>query len=266
MKTRVTHGTVRLSNNEMDYFTFGSGKKQMVILPGMGLKSVTDVAEGVASSYRLLSDAFTITVFDRTKFLTGNYTLTQLAEDTAEAMELLSIKDACVFGASQGGVMAMIIAVMHPELVGRLALGSTAARLNPVSEQVMNKWMELAEQGDLQAFLDYFVSVLYGKDFADKFGAFVKLAHKDVTEADFRRFIILGKTFDTLDLFNKLDQIQCPTLVLGAIDDKVLTAQASFEIAQKLGCACYFYDSRYGHCAFDEAPDYKQRLLDFFTA
>ena len=80
-----------------------------------------------------------------------------------------------------------------------------------------------------------------------------------VTEADFERFIILGKSFDTLDIYDRLEQIHCPTLVLGAIDDKVLTAQASFEIAQKLGCACYFYESKYGHCAFDEAPDYKQR-------
>ena len=227
MKTTVKRATVRLSHNEMDYFTFGSGKRQMVILPGMALKSIMNVAEGVASSYRLLSDEFTITVFDRTKFLTENYTLTQLAEDTAEAMQRLSIRNACVFGASQGGVMAMIIAIMHPELVGRLALGSTAARLDPMSAQVMDKWMELAEQRDLQALLDCFVSVLYGRDW--------------------------------------LEQIHCPTLVLGAIDDKVLTAQASFEIAQKLGCACYFYESKYGHCAFDEAPDYKQRLLDFFT-
>ena len=153
MKTTVKRATVRLSHNEMDYFTFGSGKRQMVILPGMALKSIMNVAEGVASSYRLLSDEFTITVFDRTKFLTENYTLTQLAEDTAEAMQRLSIRNACVFGASQGGVMAMIIAIMHPELVGRLALGSTAARLDPMSAQVMDKWMELAEQRDLQALL-----------------------------------------------------------------------------------------------------------------
>ena len=224
MKTTVKRATVRLSHNEMDYFTFGSGKRQMVILPGMALKSIMNVAEGVASSYRLLSDEFTITVFDRTKFLTENYTLTQLAEDTAEAMQRLSIRNACVFGASQGGVMAMIIAIM----------------------QVMDKWMELAEQRDLQALLDCFVSVLYGRDFAEKFGAFIKLSHQDVTEADFERFIILGKSFDTLDIYDRLEQIHCPTLVLGAIDDKVLTAQASFEIAQKLGCACYFYESKYG--------------------
>ena len=39
MKTTVKRATVRLSHNEMDYFTFGSGKRQMVILPGMALKS-----------------------------------------------------------------------------------------------------------------------------------------------------------------------------------------------------------------------------------
>ena len=37
------------------------------------------------------------------------------------------------------------------------------------------------------------------------------------------------------------------------------------EIAEKLNCPLYLYGEEYGHCVFDEAPDYKQRIYDFFT-
>ena len=36
------------------------------------------------------------------------------------------------------------------------------------------------------------------------------------------------------------------------------------EIAEKLGCPIYLYGGEYGHCVFDEAPDYKQRMYHFF--
>lgn len=263
-KTSVYRGTVKISQNEMDYFTFGAGQTPMVILPGLSLKSVVISAEGVAGAYRGFADDFKVYCFDRTKFLSKNYTLEQLAEDTADAMQALGIKNACVFGASQGGMMAQYIAINYPDLVGRLVLASTCARLNPTAKTVMSTWVRYASQGDIDSFCDYFISVLYGKEFAEKFGEFVRLAHKDVTQKDFDRFIILGESCDTLNTYDSLDKIQCPTLVLGAVNDKVLTAQASFEIAEKLGCACYLYDNRYGHCVFDEAPDYKDRLMQFF--
>ena len=38
MNTKVQRGTVRTKDNEVDYFRFGAGERQMVILPGMGVK------------------------------------------------------------------------------------------------------------------------------------------------------------------------------------------------------------------------------------
>lgn len=265
MKTTVTRGSVLLNGNEMEYFTFGSGETPMVILPGLSVRSVMQSAEGVASAYRLFSDRFKVYCFDRTKTITENITIEELSEDTACAMRTLGIQNACVFGASQGGMIAQYIAICHPDLVGKLLLGSTCARLNAVSEAVMQRWITLAEAGNIEAFMDGFIDVLYGKAFAESFGEFIRVAHRDTTAADFRRFIRLGRSCDTLNTYDLLDRIQCPTLVVGAIHDRVLTAQSSFEIAEKLGCPCYFYGSEYGHCAFDEAPDYKQRMFDFFT-
>lgn len=260
----VTCATVVLAHNEMEYFTFGKGKTPMVILPGMSLKSIMNSAAGVASAYRAFAEDFTVYCFDRTKFLTENYTIGQFAEDTAEAMRILGIKNACVFGASQGGMIAMYLAIDHPGLVKKLLLGSTCARPNPTSEAIITKWISLAEQGDTEGLCDCFVDVLYGRAFAEKFGDFIKLIHRDTTMEELSRFAMIGKACDDLDIYDRLDEIRCPVLVIGAENDRVLTAQASVEIAEKLGCGCYLYGSEYGHSVFDEAPDYKDRIIDFF--
>lgn len=260
----IIRGTVRLRDNGMDYFSFGTGKKPFVMLPGLTVKSIVMSAEGVAAAYRMFADEFTVTVFDRTKYITENITLEQLAEDTAEAMELLGIKNACVFGTSQGGMIAQCIALAHPDLVGKMILASSCSRLNPVSAAVMNDWVSLAQKGDVAEFCDRFIGILYGEEFAEKFAEFIKIAHRDISAEDFRRFIFLAKSCESFDVYDRLNEISCPVLVTGAVNDKVLTAQASVEIAEKIGCECYMYGSEYGHCVFDEAPDYKQRIMDFF--
>lgn len=265
MKTIVERGTVKLRENKMDYFRFGSGKTPFVMLPGLSVKSVMNSAEGVAAAYKMFAEQFTVICFDRTKFLEENYTVEMLADDTAEAMAALGIRDACVFGASQGGMMAQYIAAKHPELVKKLLLASTCARLNPTAEAVMTRWTDNARRGDINSFCNDFIDVLYGRAFAEKFGEFIRLAHQDVTAADFERFMLLGKSCGNLDTLELLGQIKCSVLVVGAVNDRVLTAQASLEIAQRLGCPCYLYGAEYGHCVFDEAPDYKQRIYNFFT-
>ena len=130
----------------------------------------------------------------------------------------------------------------------------------------MARWVQCAERGDIDGFCDSFIDLLYGREFAEKYGEFIRLAHRDISAEDFRRFVILGKSCDTLNTYDSLDKIKCPTLVIGAKNDRVLTAQASVEIAGKLGCECYLYGEEYGHCVFDEAPDYKSRIMRFFKS
>ena len=54
-------------------------------------------------------------------------------------------------------------------------------------------------------------------------------------------------------------------MAVGAEQDSVFPGNVSArEIAEKLGCGLYVY-SDYRHAVYDEAPDYKERVWDFFT-
>ena len=71
-----------------------------------------------------------------------------MASDTAAVMRALGLRDADVFGASQGGMIAMYLAADDPELVHALVLGSTTACCNETIAAFGERWMELAQKRD----------------------------------------------------------------------------------------------------------------------
>ena len=140
----------------MRYFRFGHGEKTFVILPGISVQSVTLSAEAVAEAYAGLAERCTVYVFDRSETLPDRYTVEDMADDTAEAMAALGLRGVYLFGASQGGMMALVIAIRHPELVGKLVLGSTSSRITDEQFAVLSHWAELARQGDrVGLYLDF---------------------------------------------------------------------------------------------------------------
>ena len=81
---------------------------------------------------------------------------------------------------------------------------------------------------------------------------------------DVRRFTILAKACLTCNAYEELEKIKCPVFVIGGRKDQIVTGKASEEIAEKLGCRIYMYESL-GHAAYEEAKDFNQRVFDFFN-
>ena len=255
--------TVSTDGVTMDYVVFGSGEKIFVILPGLSIHSVMGSAEAIAAAYQSFAEEYTVYVFDRAKDLKEGYTVRDMAEDTAKAMEALHIEGADVFGASQGGMMAQYLAIDHPALVHKLILGSTLSKPNDTFLNVVDTWISLAEARDEDGLLACFADQIYGKATLEAYRDYLITSNRGITEEEYQRFIILANACKTFDCYDALSSIQCPVLVLGSEGDQVVTAEGSLEIAEKLNCPLYLYDAQYGHGVYDEAPDYKQRCLDF---
>ena len=76
------------------------------------------------------------------------------------------------------------------------------------------------------------------------------------------RFLALAEACLTCNSWLRLDQIACPVLVLGGGQDQVLTGRASEEMAERLECPIHLYE-QLGHAAYDEAPDFNRRVMEF---
>lgn len=254
--------TVRVNNFEMDYCRFGHGEKTFVILPGLSVQSVMPLAEVVAEAYSSLAEEYTVYLFDRRKEIPDTYAVQDMARDTIAAFKALGLEDVYLFGASQGGMIAMTIAIEEPNMVRKLVLGSTAARMNPERYRKVEEWVQLAKDGNAEELYLAFGKAVYPDAVYEQYKGFLAESAKSVTKTELGRFIILAEGMKGFDVTSRLKEITCPVLVLGARDDKVLGGDASEEIAEKIGCDVYMYEG-YGHAAYDLAPDYRERIKHF---
>ena len=258
--------TVETDAFSMDYFRFGHGTKTMVILPGLSVQSVMGAAEAVAQAYAPLTEEFTIYLFDRRKELPESYSIGDMARDTAEAFRVLGLEDLYLFGASQGGMIAMTLAIEHPELVTKLVLGSTSACVSEEGFETLAGWIELAKAGDREGLYLAFGEAINPPEIFEQYRELLIGAAATVTDEELTRFVILAEGTRGFDVTEQLPKIACPVLVIGDRDDRVLGAEASELIAEKLAgrddCELFMYEG-YGHAAYDNAPDYKERILRF---
>ena len=259
---RAEEKTIQVFGSPMTYVSFGRGEKQLVIIPGLSLKSIHGSAPALAWMYRIFLEEYRVYVFDRKEALPEPCTVSALADDVAEAMRQLEITKADVIGISQGGMIAQYLAMHYPELVRKLVLGVTLSRENDTLRTVIDQWVKMADKKDYKAIVQSMLENMYSEQYVRKYGWLFPIAMKTAKLVDPERFIQLAKACLTCDAYGRLKEIRCPVLVLGGKEDKIVTARASEEIAEKLSCPIYMYDGL-GHSAYEEGKDFNQRIYDF---
>lgn len=256
--------TIRTERFEMDYFVFGEGKKQFVMIPGISVEPVSKSAAAVAAAYDMFGKDYTVYVFDRARKFGDRYSIEEMSRDTAEAMRLAGVKDAYILGASQGGMILLTIARDHPELVNRGILASTACRIGDAGRAVLERWRDLARTGEPEKMNHEMFSHLYTPEYIETYKDIFAALEKQGSREEMHKLAVLCDACMNFDMYDSLGDIRCPMLVIGAENDTVFPAEtASREMAEKLGCGLYIYE-HYCHAVYDEAPDYKARIMEFF--
>lgn len=264
----VIKDTIHSNGFSMDFFKFGHGNKTLVMLPGLSLKKIQPDAEKVAEAYSIMEDEFTVYLFDRRNELPPVYSIYDMAKDTATVIKGLGLKDIYLCGVSQGGMIAMSIAIENPRLVKKLALGSTSSHVDAKQLAAINEWISLAQKGEKEALCLSFAEKIYPPNVYDQCKDYFINLSKTITDEDIKRFIILASGTKGFHVTEILKVINCPVLAIGVFEDPVLDSDATMEMAEQFDWNCdfnLFMYTGFGHAAFDTAPDYKQRLFDFFT-
>ncbi|MBQ3866799.1 MAG: alpha/beta hydrolase [Clostridia bacterium] len=253
----------------MRFCRFGRGERDLVILPGLSVQSVMAAAPAIAAAYAPLTKDFTVTVFDRREDLPPRYAIREMAEDTAAAMTSSGLKTVSLFGASQGGMIAMELAGLFPDRVEKLALGSTAARVPDGAFSTVETWIRLARARDAAGLYAAFGEAVYPPAVWKAVGKGLIRSAESVTEEELDRFVILAEGTRGFDGTAALEKIACPVLAIGDRTDRIFGAEGTLAIGEilrdKAGAETWLYDG-YGHAAYDVAPDYKERLLRFLLS
>ena len=256
---------LRLDSGEMDYIRFGGGARTLVMLPGVGdgLKTVKGTALPFALLYRELAKDFTVYVFSRRVSLPEHMSTREMAEDLNAAMEALGLREAAVVGVSQGGMIAQWLAVDHPDKVGKLVLVVTLSRLNDTVRGAVAGWTEMAERGDYKGIMLDTAERSYSEKRLRQARLEYSLLGSLGKPKSFARFLTQAESCVTHDCYDRLGEIACPTLVIGGSEDKIVTGEASAEIARAIpGSELYIYEGL-SHGLYEEAPDFLGRVAAF---
>ena len=251
--------------NNTDYIRFGTGPRNLVILPGLGdgLKTVRGTALPMAWMYRIFAKDFTVFMFSRSSSLPQGHSTRDMAQDLKETMDALGIEKGDILGVSMGGMIAQWLAIDHPDKVEKLILAVTSPRPNDILTESLMEWMAQAKANAHGALMESNLRKIYSEGYYRKSKPLLPLLSKITRPKSYDRFLIQAEACLHHNAFDLLPRICSPTLVIGGQQDKALGWEASREMAAQIPGAELKLYPQWGHGLYEEAPDFNRTVLEF---
>lgn len=267
MLWNAKNGRAPLNGGTMNYVSFGTGSRRLVILPGLsdGLTTVDGKALLLAGSYRPFLRDFTVYMFSRREPLAAGHSIRDMAADQAAALSALGIDRVSVLGVSQGGMIAQYLAIDYPELVDRLVLAVTAPRINDVILGCILRWMDMARQGNHKALMFDTAERSYSPAYLKKYRKMYPILGFVGKPGSYDRFLANAQAILSFDAWDQLPGIACPTLILGGEEDRIVGPEAARELSERIPRSELFLYPGLGHAAYEEAKDFYGRVFGFLS-
>ena len=248
-----------------DYIRFGTGRKNLILLPGLGdgLRTVKGTALPMALYYRSLAKDYTVYIFSRKRELSRGCTTRDMARDLKEAMDALGLEKASLVGISMGGMIAQHFAADYPQRLEKLVLAVTSGRENPVLLESLNEWQACAKAGDHMALMDSNIRRIYSDAYYRKNKWMIPLTGNLMKPKSYDRFLIMAEACRSHNAWETLSAIRIPTLVIGGELDRALGGEASRELAARIPGAQLKMYPQWGHGLYEEAIDFLPTVRSF---
>lgn len=268
MLYNAKNGTVKIGNTSMCYAAFGNGKKNLIMIPGLGdgLRADKKVAHLYALLYGKFAKDYKVYVFSQKSEMPDRYSTRKMAADVKEAMDILGIERADVIGVSLGGMIAQHLAADYPDMIENLVLVVSSARKNHYIQAAISGWIEMAKRDDYRKLMVDNLKKMYTKEYLEKNKWMMAVAGKIGKPKSYGRFIIMARACICHNAYEKLQKIQAKTFVIGGALDRTVGVKASYEMAERIPNSTLKIYSQYGHALYEEAKDFNQTVLEFLQS
>lgn len=254
--------SVSINNSEMEYIEFWNWEKVLIIIPWLSIKSILINPEAIESAFSDFINDYKIYLIDSLKKVPENYSIEEMAEDTYKTIKEIWIETCNIFWASQGWMIAQCIAINHPDLIEKLILWSTTPKVEKKSELIISRRIDLAKNNKIEELNKTMASDIYSEKTLKQFWEIILNMNKDVSDEELQKFIILAESIKYFNIEDKLQNIKCKTLAISSKKDKIFWKEWAEIIAEKTNGKLYIYED-YSHAVYDEAPDFRTKMLEF---
>ena len=263
--TMHKNGCVKVGNTDMYYASFGEGKKNLIVLPGLsdGLWTVKGKAWLLSGSYKHFFKDYTVYMFSRKNELPEGYSIKDMADDQAVALKNLGIEKTMVMGVSQGGMVAQLLAANYPELVEKLILVVTASYANDTIKSVVTKWIEMTTTSTHTDLMLDTADKVYTAQFNEKNKKYLPLVARFTKPTNYDRFLKNAYAILNFDARAELSKIKCPTYIMSGNCDNTVGNDAPYELKEGIaGSEILIFDGL-GHGLFEEDKTFYDKVLSF---
>jgi pimeloyl-ACP methyl ester carboxylesterase len=228
---------VTLRGFRMYYESYGQGEPLLMIHGNGG--SINNFVNQIP----FFSKRYKVIVADsraqgKSEDLQDSLSFEMMADDFSALLDRLHIDSCYVLGWSDGGINGLLLAIRHPEKVRKLAI--TGANLWPDSTAI--------------SAADY----LWGLNYYDTLGK-MPLTPEIITT----RKLVKLDTFEPHISKKQLQQIHCPTLVIGGDHDIILTEHTVY-IAKSIPNAYLWILPNSSHSTLIDYKDQFNKTVDDF--
>lgn len=193
----------------------------------------------------------------------GDYTMKLLAEDVLAVMDAAGIERAHVCGVSLGGMVAMRLALLAPERIGRLLLCCTSAYMGPEFWGARVK--AVREQG-LEGIADAAVSKVLSADYAAAHPDYVRSARDKLAAMSVTGYTGCGAAIRDMDLLGELPGLAMPVLVMAGARDEATPFRGHGDRILAAVPRARAIEFPTGHWACVEDPDLFARTVRDFAS
>lgn len=259
------NGKLKIDDTFSYYLSFGKGKKNLIIIPGLGgaLKSTKGLAIPMALMYRKFAKDYKVYVFSRREKMPAKFTTSDMANDIIKHMEDLGIISASVIGVSEGGMIAQYMAINAPNKVEKLVLTVTVARSNEILVNCVNKWIDMAKNKDYRGIMIDTATKSYTGKYLKKSQKLYGFLGRFSKKIIYDKFFVEANACLTHNSYDYLSKITCPTLIIGAAKDQVLGIIGSKELKKQITSSELFIYDDYSHGVYEQAKDFNKRVLNY---
>lgn len=204
----------------------------------------------------------------RTGPVAGPYSLDQMASDALSVLDAEGIESAHVIGASMGGIIAQILAVMSPDRVRGLVLACTACRHHEWRRELLAEWAAAVETEGIGVLGDEALEWLIGPRLRKRFGIWLNLGARIVVQQDPDAFVWqIHAILDAPDaLRHELVHLAAPTLVITGSQDSLTPVGDAEELAELIPQSRLEVVGGAAHGLMLEAPiAFNQAVLGFLA-
>ncbi len=193
--------------------------------------------------------------------------------DLTALLDHLGVESTHVLGASYGGEISLLLAALAPERVRSLVAVTVADHADEMMARDGVEWRRLlaaAVDAESRArFYRRLVEAVYSDGFRERFGDELAARGGQMATLPEGWWANLTTIFDavaTLDVRPWLGAIRCPTLVVGAGEDRLMPTERTLAVAAAVAGAETRMHETSGHALVAEDPRWLARVaLDFLA-